>query len=157
MNYWKVILATVVIFGTGVLTGGLLVNFVDHSHSRTVRHLPPVATNSAAMTGNAAPPKSPRTPEILSKQFVAQLNDELRFTPEQRRAIEGIIAESQGQMRKAVQVVRQGAREKIRDQLDSGQQRQFDELMKRSQKRQSNPAGPEPVAVEPVPTNAPGL
>ena len=32
MNSWKVILATVVIFGAGVMTGGLLVNYVDHSH-----------------------------------------------------------------------------------------------------------------------------
>ena len=30
MNNWKVIFATVVIFGTGVITGGLLVNYVQH-------------------------------------------------------------------------------------------------------------------------------
>ena len=39
MNSWKVILAAVVIFGAGVLTGGLLVDYVDHSPLQNV-HLP---------------------------------------------------------------------------------------------------------------------
>jgi len=162
VNYWKVILATVVIFGAGVLTGGLLVNFVDHSHAKSFHRPPPSSTNSVAQTGGSGQQKPPRLPEILSRQMAEQLSDELRLSPEQRKAIESIIAESQGQMRKEVQAVRQGAREKIRDQLDPGQQKQFDELMKRTQKRQPNSTNAAPVVSEPTnlpppPTNAPGV
>ena len=31
MNTWKIILATLVIFVAGVLTGGLLVSYTDHT------------------------------------------------------------------------------------------------------------------------------
>ena len=163
MNYWKVILATVVIFGAGVLTGGLLVNYVDHPHPKKFHRPPPATTNLVAQTGGVSQPKPPHIPEILSRQFVEQLNDQLQLTPEQRKAIENIIVESQGQMRKAVQAVRQGTREKIRDQLNPAQQKQFDELMKRSQKRQQNPTNAPPVVSVPtnlpplVPTNDPGV
>lgn len=162
MNYWKVILATVVIFGAGVLTGGLLVNFVDHSHPKTVHRPSSPGTNAVVQAGGASQPKPARSPEILSRQMVEQLNDELRLTAEQRKAIEDIIAESQGQMHKVVQAVRQGAREKIRDQLDPGQQKKFDELMKRAQKRSQNGASLAPVISEPTnlpppPTNSPGV
>ena len=34
MNNWKVIFATAVIFGAGVVTGGLLVNYVTYSHPK---------------------------------------------------------------------------------------------------------------------------
>jgi hypothetical protein len=162
VNYWKVILATVVIFGAGVLTGGMLVNFVDHSHPKNFHRPPPPGTNSVVQTGGPGQPKPQRLPEILSRQMVEQLNDELRLTPEQRQAVESIIAESQGQMRKVVQAVRQGAREKIRDLLDPGQQKQFDELMKRAQKRSPNstntsPAVSEPTNLPPPLTSAPGV
>jgi hypothetical protein len=158
VNYWKVILATVVIFGAGVLTGGLLVNYVTHTHPKTSHRPVSIATNSTASASSVSQPKTPHVPEILSSQFVEQLNNELQCTPEQRATIENIISESQAQMRKAVQAVRQGTREKIREQLNPGQQKQFDELMKRSQKRPQNttnaPTIPSPT---PAPTNAPGI
>jgi len=94
-------------------------------------------------------------PEILSKPFVEQLNEELQLTPEQRATVENIITESQGQMRKAVQGVRQGAREKIRELLDPAQQKQFDELLKRPPRRLQN--GTNAPAILSAPTNAPGV
>ncbi len=160
MNYWKVIFATVVIFGAGVLTGGLLVNHVTHPRPKTFHRPAPAATNPVAPPSPASQPKPPRAPEILSSQFVGQLNDELQFTPEQRVAIEKIIAENQGQMRKAVQAVRQAAREKIREQLNPGQQKIFDELMKRPQKRLQSVTNATPVLPAATnlapPPNAPG-
>lgn len=45
MNSWKIILATVVIFGCGVVTGGLLVNYVERAHPE-IRRSP-----GRAMTG----------------------------------------------------------------------------------------------------------
>ena len=161
MNSWKIILATIVIYGAGVMTGGLLVSYVcyvDHSHPKNF-HRPAAAANSVIQTNSASQPKPPHVPEILSKQFVEQLNDELQFTPEQRAAIEKIIADGQGQMRKAVQAVRQDAHQQIRDQLTPGQQKQFEALIKQfaphHPPRDKTPPGFPPPTNLPPP--APGL
>ncbi len=150
MNSWKVILATVVIFGAGVVTGGLLVNHVDRSHPKHSLR-PTAAINSIVPTNSASQSKPPHLPELWSRQFIEQLNDELQLTPEQRAVIEKIIVEGQGQMRKAVQAVRQEARQKLHEQLTPAQQKQFEELMKRAQLRRSQTTNAPP----PAPTNSP--
>lgn len=152
MNNWQVIFATVVIFGAGAGTGGLLVNHVDHAHSGNF-HRPAAATNSVVQAGSVSQPKPPRLPEILSKDFTEKLDGSLQFTPEQRAAIEKIMADSQGQMRKAVQNLRQDARQKIRELLTPDQQKQFDELMKHPPRRPPN--GTNSPALEFAPTNFP--
>ena len=139
MNEWKVIFATAVIFGAGVITGGLLVNYVDHGqHKGSSHHAPPpvtVASTNANPQANV-PMRTgeihPRLPEILSKQFVDRLDTDLQLTLEQRADIEKIIADSQNDMRRAVQDVRQTAREQIRKQLTPGQAKRFDDLFKQS-------------------------
>ena len=176
MNYWKVILATVVIFAAGVVTGGLLVNYVAHTHPRNLhRAPPPVAilprTNSPASGDTNSPtlPRltellKPRLPELWSKEFVAHLNDALELTPEQRDKIQKIIAEGQelnhsiwtnnaAQMRK----VMQDARQQIREELTPEQRKQFEDLMKRPMRRPP-PATNAPAALPPpATTNAPGV
>ncbi len=161
MNNWKVIptivLATVLIFGAGVFTGGFLVNYVKQSHPKPAkRQVASIApTNSVPPTAATNPPtaKSPKPPEILSKDFLQRLDAELRLTVEQREAIQKIINEGQDQMRKAMQ----DARLEIREILAPDQLKQFDELMKRSFKRSifgtNSPAvvAPKVLAV----TNAP--
>lgn len=139
MNNWKVIptivLATVLIFGAGVFTGGFLVNYVKQSHPKPVkRQVATVApTNSVSLVTTTNPPvvKLPKPPEILSKDFLQRLDIELRLTVEQREVIQKIINEGQNQMRKAMQ----DARLEIREILAPDQLKQFDELMKRSFKR----------------------
>lgn len=165
MNYWKVILATVVIFATGVVTGGLLVNYVEHARPRNPHRPPPLAstsspTNSQAgsQTNGVNPPRlaellKPRLPDILNKQFVQQLDDLLHLTTEQRDAIQKIITDAQGQIRKTTQ----DARQQIREQLTPDQLKQFEDLMKRPTRRLPSatnaPAAPLPSAA----TNAPGV
>ena len=152
MNFWKVILATVVIFGAGVFTGGLLVNYVNHSHRNNHRQLanveahPPVeARDSQAHTNNLANLPRPRPPEILGDKFVQQLDDALQLTPDQHASIQKIIADGQernhaiwtnnsAQMREVIQDVRH----RVREQLTSEQQKQFEDLMKRAPRRQQN-------------------
>jgi len=146
VNYWKVILATVVIFGAGVFTGGLLVNYVNHSHRNSNRRPPAnaVQREPQAHTNNLAMPH-PRPPEILGTNFVQQLDDALQLTPDQRAAIQKIIAAGQernhaiwtnnsAQMREVVQDVRH----RVRELLTADQQKQFEELMKRVPRRQQN-------------------
>lgn len=167
MNYWKVILATVVIFGAGVVTGGLLVNYVNHSHApavhRTVIVPPPhpPATNAAPRLADLA---KNRPPEIFNDGFIKQLDNVLELEPEQLDTIKKIIADGQeqnhaiwtnsaAQMRK----VMQDARRQIREQLTPEQQKQFEDLLKQfrvPRRPQNSTNAPPPKAAPLVTTNA---
>jgi uncharacterized membrane protein len=131
VNNWNVIFATAIIFGAGVLTGGLLVNYVKHSESENSARAESTAivTNSISATNNSLPiiARAARLPEMLSKQFLQRLDAELHFTLDQREAVQKIITEGQNQMRKTMQ----DARLEIREQLTPDQRKQFDELVKR--------------------------
>jgi uncharacterized membrane protein len=130
VNNWKLIFATVVIFGAGVITGGLLAHY-----ARPAR--PPAASRPAAMVEvhpaptnqwlrQADAPK-PRLPEVLSKQFLQRLDEQLHLATNQRDAIQKIIGDGQNQMRKVIQ----DARLEIREVLTLEQRKDFDELVKR--------------------------
>jgi hypothetical protein len=159
MNSWKIILAAVVIFGAGVMTGGLLVNNVVQPHPKDIQRPPgelnphPQANNRDHDQPRPQDLSRPRPPEMLSKQFVQQLDNALHVTPEQRAAIAKIVADGQErnheiwtnvapQMHKVLQDVRQ----QIREQLTPEQRKQFEELLKRFR-----PAGHHPQ----TPTNSP--
>lgn len=121
MNNWKVIFAALIIFGAGVMTGGLLVNYVQHPYKKAAHPKPPANTE-------AHPPASPaEPPRLLSKQFMQQLDASLQLQAEQREAIQKIIAEGQNQVRKAIQ----DARLEIREILTAAQREEFDNLVKR--------------------------
>ena len=157
MNYWKVILATIVIYGAGVMTGGLLVNHVYRSHPRNPRRAetPAASSNSALPTNgqNQAASKPPRQPEILSRQFLQRLDAELHLTPDQHDAVQKIINDGQNLMHKTIL----DARLEIREQLTPEQRSQFDELVKRPPRRTPNSTNAPPANVPAVaPTNAPG-
>jgi hypothetical protein len=162
VNFWKVILATIVIYGAGVMSGGLLVKQVDHSHFRNPRRAEtPAASGSSISQTNGqgqVTSKSARLPEILSRQFLQQLDEELHLAPDQHEAIQKIITDSQNLMRKTMT----DARLEIREQLTPAQRNQFDELVKRSPPRRPTgstnappvfPPGRAPAAAT---TNAPG-
>ena len=160
MNNWKVIFATVVIFGAGVVTGGLLVNHVERVHPRSSRHSDPPApaANSGPQTNSQspAPARLPRLPEILNRQFLQRLDEELHLTTEQREAVQKIITEGQNQMHKTIQ----DARLEIREQLLPEQRAWFDELVKRPTRHAPNatnaPAFP-PAGVPASSGKAPGV
>jgi Spy/CpxP family protein refolding chaperone len=166
MNSWKIILAAVVIFGAGVITGGLLVNNVEPPRPKDIQHPPgelnphPQANNRDHDQPDPQDFPKPRPPEMLSKQFVQHLDKTLHFTPEQRAAIAKIVADGQErnheigtnvapQFHKVLQDVRQ----QIHEQLTPEQQKQFEELMKRFR-----PAGHYPqTANSPSSTNKPPM
>lgn len=129
MNNWKVTFATVIIFGAGVITGGLLVNYVQHCKAKPVKRAEPVATVTNVATNKVASNQSP--PKILGKDFLQRLDVELNLLPSQHEAVAKIIAEGQNLMRKTVQ----DARLEIREVLTQEQRDQFDELVKRPFKR----------------------
>ncbi len=148
MNSWKVILATIVIFGAGVITGGLLVNNVKQPFRapRPVLYDVPVAFR----------------PEILSRQFVERLNHELNLSKQQSNQIQKIIAqgqESTRQLWKGVapqfQIVWRDTRLQIRDVLTQEQKKQFEMLMKQQRQLRHPPATNAPPSLPSSATNVP--
>jgi hypothetical protein len=168
VNYWKVILATIVIFGAGVFTGGLLVDNTDRSHPRNWRR-PQTSTDARTQTNRAdvARPQDssrPRQPEMFSKQFVQQLDDALQFTPEQRDKIAKVIADGQERNRQIwtnyipqMHKVTVDVQQQIHNELTTNQWRQFENLMKPRPARRP-PSGTNEPSDSPSmkPTNAPG-
>lgn len=169
MNTWKVIFATIVIFGTGVVTGGLLVNYTRVSQPRPK----PAPVANTAPPWQAAPNLYHRPPQEVQRvleerrlEFVRNASRQLDLTTEQRERIEKIIRDSQertrelwGQvapeMRKEVTEVK----EKIRAELRPEQRHRFEELMKRPRKGEESPTNRPPrrpiqnVPALPQPTN----
>jgi len=153
VNTWKVILATLVIFAAGVVTGGLLVNHVERVRSRprpnwrtlvTETSPRPIEPGSPRETGR--PPGVPAAlPQFLRKEFLERLDREVNLTPDQRERIEQIIREGQErnrqfwervspELRKAIVE----ARKQIQAALRPDQRARFDELMKQRPQRRTD-------------------
>jgi hypothetical protein len=151
VNSWKVILATVVIFGAGVMTGGLLVNYVDHSHHS---HRPPEPAQRPPENYDRAdqhPQDIPRPPlaDRLSKQFLQQLDDKLQLTSEQHDKIAKIVADGQERNHEIwtnvapkMFAIMQDVNRQIRVELKPEQQKQFEELVRRYTPRRGTNAPP---------------
>jgi hypothetical protein len=128
VNNWKVIFATVVIFSAGVITGGLLVNYVQNTRPKSGHKVASEVRPATNQIVHPAPEAaSSRAPQILSKQFLQRLQEKLSLTKDQNEAIQKIIDDGQNQMRKVVF----DSRLEIRDVLTPEQQKQFDDQMKR--------------------------
>lgn len=136
MNSWKVILATMVIFGTGVITGGLLVKNATGNQSAEPRKIV-VRTN--------LPPVNVTPPQLTRMEFLLRARNELDLTPEQHERIEKIIREGQEKSRKIWDGVApelrkelQSVHEKIRAELTPEQRRRFEQLLKNSPRGNPN-------------------
>ncbi len=142
--------------------GGLLVNYVIRSAPKAAHR---VQANPGATTTNRPPADLSKVhqPELLSLQFVQQLDDVLQLNPTQRDAIQKIIATGQEQNHAiwtncAAQsrLVMQEVRQQIRAQLNPDQVKQFEKLLK-----QAHPGGrrtgTNSAPVLPPATNSPAL
>jgi hypothetical protein len=151
VNNWKVIFATVIIFGAGVITGGLLVEAVQKTHPPNSQHkqsFHPSNTNANIRVVEAS---RARVPEILRGEFLERLNKAVQLSSEQHDAIGKIIFEAQERNRviwatNNVQIrkVAQETRQQIRNQLQPKQQQLFENLLKQrpSQRLGTNAAVP---------------
>lgn len=151
MNNWKVIFATAVIFGAGVITGGLLVNYVQHPKLKPIKRFQVPATNAfpaqisqSVATTNASAPKPQRLGDVMSKEFLQRLNAELHLSEGQREAVQKIINEGQNLIRKTVQ----DTRLEVREVLTPEQREQFDELVKRPVRRPAASTNAPPISVQ---------
>ncbi len=133
MNNWKVIptivITTVLIFGAGVFTGGILVDYVKQGrpHPATGHAKPPAQASPPAPTNNPNAFATRQPPQVLSKDFLQRLDAELHLTKDQHESVQKIIGDGQNEMRKVIQ----DSRLEIREVLTAEQRDQFDELMKR--------------------------
>lgn len=130
MNSWKVILATVVIFGAGVLTGTLItqysVNLNNPRHPRAGMGFRPVEFGS---------------PGGMRLEFLRRIGRELDLSAAQQEQIDRILKESQDRTRKLMEPVGpqlrqevQRAKAEFRAILTPAQQGAFDQLLKQQQR-----------------------
>jgi Spy/CpxP family protein refolding chaperone len=141
VNNWKVILATMVIFGTGVVTGGLLVRHVEHRRDRRPQR-----------TTNAVRPAQPPSPGVMRIEFLRRMERELDLAPEQREPVDRILKEGQERMKKLMETVEPRRREELKKTIEDfrtlltpEQRKRFDNLLKQQQQRsreQHNAAPP---------------
>jgi Spy/CpxP family protein refolding chaperone len=166
-NYWKVILATMVIFGAGVVTGGLLVR-----QSQRVRVQPPHYAAPQQLPQAQRPTQA--SPTATRLDFLRRIQPQLNLSPDQRQRVERVFAESQERTRTLMEPVTplvreevQRAKREFREVLTPRQQRIFDELTKpqpraRDPRRQPGPNAapgtgevPDRLPVQPRENNPP--
>jgi hypothetical protein len=128
VNSWKVILATMVIFGTGVITGGLL---VKDTTPPEVRHPNRLGARTNQQPANIA------LPQMMRMEFLFRVNDELQLTAKQHERVEKIIREGQEKSRKIWEGVApemrkelQAINDRIRAELTEEQRARFNQLIK---------------------------
>jgi hypothetical protein len=129
---WKVILATLVIFITGLITGAVL---VKQGGRPTFSGRPTNATD-------------PLLPIIFREEFVRRMEQELELTPEQRVKINEIVHESQERTRLLYGLIGDDVREEmrhtresIREQLNPQQTKKFEEMQHRRAARRATADG----------------
>jgi len=157
---WKVILATMVIFGAGVVTGGLLV--------RSTARFPHNRQQLGAGQLHAA---QPGPPGIMRLDLLRRMERDLDLRPDQRERVDKILKEGQERTKEIMEPIEpdlhevvQQAREQFLAVLTPEQRTRFDALLKQQQQqrakeqhkqpappRQPNPSPP----AAPSPTNTP--
>jgi hypothetical protein len=132
VSTWKVILATLVIFVAGVITGGVLVNLNKRSEPKVY-----------------PPPNEPILgPRLLQRDFIFRLQRELNLSPDQRDRIERIVRDSRERTAELWRLLEPEMREelghvrdRIREELTPSQRHRFEELVRqRPQRLGPNPA-----------------
>jgi Spy/CpxP family protein refolding chaperone len=130
VNAWKPILAALVIFAAGVVTGGLTV---------TLRQ-PQQKGSKNSQVRIKQPALMPREGQL--RELSRRMQSELELRPEQWERIETIIRESQERMKKLREEVGQkiteefrGMRQKIRGELTPEQRKKFVDIMRQHDER----------------------
>jgi hypothetical protein len=124
---WKVILATLVIFTAGLVTGGVLVKYTQPKPRR----------------------EPPYQPFIVQKAFLERMKRELALTAAQVEHLEDAFSDSRERIQilwdmlgPEMQAEYRDIREKIRAELTAPQQEKFEKLLK--ERRGAKAGGPAP-------------
>ena len=137
MNAWKIILATILIFGSGVVTGGLLVRQTSQTESPRQGRLQAVTT------------LHPTTPGGYRLEFLRRAERELKLSAEQRERVDLIFSQSQERTKRLMEPVTPHLREELDrakrefcEILTPPQRLRFDEILKQRAKDQRRDKGP---------------
>ena len=144
-----------VIFGTGVVTGGLLVRHAGPGRDRRPQH-----------TAGGVHPAQPASAGVMRIEFLRRMERELDLTPEQREPIDKVLKEGQERTKKLMDTVEPRRREEFKKSIEEfrmvltpEQRKRFDELVKQQQQRardQRKTAPPrERPPQNPLPGNTP--
>ena len=138
-----------VIFGTGVVTGGLLVRHVDNGRERH----PPRGMG----LGRQA---QPTTAGGMRIEFLRRVGRELELTTAQQQSVERILKEGQERMKKLMETVEPRRREEFKRTMDEfravltpEQRQRLDDLVKQQQRAREQRKGA--AAHEHPPQNPP--
>jgi hypothetical protein len=146
VNTWKIIIATVVIYGTGVVTGGLLIHSKHRADLRSGQSPVSMAAVQPAQqskaTNRLAHAPNPVTPSFMRKEFLNSLDCEVKLSTDQRQRIEDILTDGQFCTKQlwdqvAPDVRKEWGRVKaaIRNELTPDQRERFDAMMKHRKKQ----------------------
>ena len=123
-----------VIFGTGVVTGGLLVH---HAQGGRDRH-------PQRFLGALRQAQMP-SPGVMRIDFLRRMERELKLAPEQREPIDKILKEGQERMKKVMETVEPRRREEykrtleeFRGALTPEQRQRFDLVLKQQQQQRKS-------------------
>ena len=136
MSPWKVILAALVIFCSGLVVGGLSVK-------RNLRALPKPHPFHGALTNSP-----PSLWHQQQKEFLRRMDGELKLSAEQHGRIEKILKDSQERTKvirekvaPEMKVELKKVREQIRGELTPAQQTRFEESIKSKLSRKPDEMG----------------
>ncbi len=142
MNTWKAILAAIVIFGAGLVTGNVLNRVTEAAKAPPA----PAPMHVARPSQQVIPLDQLRKVELMGR-----VQKDLDLTPEQRACIEKIIGDAQDRIRDLWEQVApdihdeyEDVQKKLCEELTPDQKKRFDDLMKQQQHK------PKPAS-----TNAP--
>ncbi len=142
MSPWKVIMATMVIFACGVVTGGLMTRTIATRSDTPL----PAASNSIAVAPNSGglTNRNSMVGPVLQMQridFLKRMDKSLDLTPAQHDEIARIMRASQdrtqplwSQISPQMNEELKRVREDIRDVLTPDQRRKFLEMLRRGRK-----------------------
>lgn len=148
MKEWRVIAATLVIFATGVITGGLLVHQTAPKPSRRLGspshgQLPPLRESRDGSS------RDPRGAALETRRaYIARLTAELQLRPDQVEDLERALQSGQLRTRAVWDSVQprmqeelHRTRDEIRALLDATQQVQFDRMNTLPPLKEKKPSG----------------
>ena len=143
MNTWKAILAVLVIFGAGFVTGHVVSKMSEATKA------PPAPATTRTAAHSSQPPLS--LEQLRKVELMGRVQKDLDLSPEQHARIEKIIEESQERIRDLWDQVApdihdeyEDVQKKVCQELTPDQKKTFDDLMKKQQQKK-----------KPATTNAP--
>jgi len=160
VNSWKIILATIVIFGVGVITGGLLVNHVNQTNAADSSKTTLAANVPAVNVVSNQPPRREALVGMEQRrlEFMGKVSHELNLSPQQKTNIDTIIHDQQEQIKKIWEPVWESISPKLREQMTNAheqivaeltpeQRQKFEELMKRPPPKKDTNQPPKKVTI----------